>query len=62
MELEVCAPLLPSAAHSLLAVVIPVMYRNTDPVDSLASFPGRSHRQYLIAYSMLIQRGKAWEI
>jgi len=28
----------------------------------LASFPGLSHLQYLIAYSMQIQRGKAWEI
>jgi len=28
----------------------------------LASFPGRSHLQYLIAYSMQIRRGKAWEI
>ena len=30
----------------------------------LTSFPGRSHLQYLIAYStgMQIQRGKAWEI
>ena len=28
----------------------------------LASFPGRSHLQYLIAYSMQIWRGKAWEI
>jgi len=24
--------------------------------------PGRSHLQYLIAYSMQIRRGKAWEI
>ena len=31
-------------------------------VDVLASFPGRSHLQYLIAYSMQIRRGKAWEI
>jgi len=29
---------------------------------TLASFPGRSHLQYLIAYSMQIRRGKAWEI
>ena len=29
---------------------------------SVASFPGRSHLQYLIAYSMQIRRGKAWEI
>ena len=29
---------------------------------SVASFPGRSHPQYLIAYSMQIRRGKAWEI
>jgi len=28
----------------------------------VASFPGRSHLQYLIAYSMQIRRGKAWEI
>ena len=28
----------------------------------LASFPGLSHLQYLIAYSMQIQREKAWEI
>ena len=28
----------------------------------LASFPGRSHLQYLIAYSMQIRRRKAWEI
>ena len=28
----------------------------------LASFPGRSHLQYLIAYSTQIRRGKAWEI
>ena len=32
------------------------------PHDILASFPGRSHLQYLIAYSMQIRRGKAWEI
>ena len=31
-------------------------------VDSVASFPGRSHLQYLIAYSMQIRMGKAWEI
>ena len=30
--------------------------------STLASFPGRSHLQYLIAYSMQIRRGKAWEI
>jgi len=29
---------------------------------TVASFPGRSHLQYLIAYSMQIWRGKAWEI
>jgi len=29
---------------------------------SIASFPGRSHLQYLIAYSIQIWRGKAWEI
>ena len=29
---------------------------------SVASFPGRSHLKYLIAYSMQIRRGKAWEI
>jgi len=28
----------------------------------IASFPGHSHLQYLIAYSMQIQRGKAWEM
>ena len=28
----------------------------------MASFPGCSHLQYLIAYSMQIQRRKAWEI
>ena len=28
----------------------------------LASFPGYSHLQYLIACSMQIRRGKAWEI
>ena len=28
----------------------------------VASFPGRSHLQYLIAYSMQIRSGKAWEI
>ena len=28
----------------------------------VASFPGRFHLQYLIAYSMQIRRGKAWEI
>ena len=28
----------------------------------LALFPARSHLQYLIAYSMQIRRGKAWEI
>jgi len=28
----------------------------------IASFPGRSHLQYLIAYSMQIRRWKAWEI
>ena len=28
----------------------------------IASFPGRSHLQYLTAYSMHIRRGKAWEI
>ena len=28
----------------------------------VASFPGRSHLQYLIAYSTQIWRGKAWEI
>jgi len=28
----------------------------------IASFPGLSHLQYLIAYSMQIQRGEAWEI
>ena len=33
-------------------------------LDSLVPrpFPGRSHLQYLIAYSMQIRRGKAWEI
>ena len=31
-------------------------------ITGLASFPGRSHLQYLIAYSMQIRRGKAWEI
>jgi len=30
--------------------------------NNLASFPGHSHLQYLIAYSMQIRRGKAWEI
>ena len=30
--------------------------------NEVASFPGRSHLQYLIAYSMQIRRGKAWEI
>ena len=30
--------------------------------ELLASFPGRSHLQYLIAYSMQIRRGKVWEI
>jgi len=30
--------------------------------DRVASFPGRSHLQYLIAYRMQIRRGKAWEI
>ena len=29
---------------------------------AVASFPGRSHLQYLIACSMQIWRGKAWEI
>jgi len=29
---------------------------------TLASFPGHSHLQYLIAYSMQIWRGDAWEI
>jgi len=28
---------------------------------NIASFPGHSHLQYLIAYSMQIRRGKAWE-
>ena len=32
------------------------------PCVPLASFPGHSHLQYLIAYSMQIRRGKAWEI
>jgi len=31
-------------------------------VETLDSFPGHSHLQYLIAYSMQIQREKAWEI
>jgi len=31
-------------------------------VNILASFPGHSYLQYLIAYSMQIWRGKAWEI
>ena len=31
-------------------------------IDNLASFPGHSHLQYLIACSMQIWRGKAWEI
>jgi len=31
------------------------------PCVPLASFPGGSHLQYLIAYSMQIRRGKAWE-
>ena len=35
---------------------------NTEHYFHLASFPGRSHFQYLIAYSMQIRRGKAWEI
>ena len=30
--------------------------------QSLPSFPGHSHLQYLIDYSMQIRRGKAWEI
>ena len=30
--------------------------------EMLASFPSRSHLQYLIAYSMQIRRGKVWEI
>ena len=30
--------------------------------NKIASFPGRSHLQYLIAYIMQIRRGKAWEI
>ena len=29
---------------------------------SVASFPGLSHLQYLMTYSMQIRRGKAWEI
>ena len=32
------------------------------PLFYLASFPGCSHLQYLIACSMQIRRGKAWEI
>jgi len=31
-------------------------------VCDVASLPGRSHLQYLIAYSVQIRRGKAWEI
>jgi len=30
--------------------------------NNIASFPGRSHLQYLIAFSMQIRRGKAWDI
>jgi len=35
---------------------------DSETTVSLASFPGRSHLQYLIACSMQIRRGNAWEI
>jgi len=38
------------------------MFSKLYKVKTVASFPGRSHLQYLIAYSMQIQGGKAWEI
>jgi len=38
------------------------IFRSVTCLPELASFPGRSHLQYLIAYSMQIRRGKAWEI
>jgi len=31
-------------------------------ITKLALFPSHSHLQYLIAYSMQIRRGEAWEI
>ena len=37
-------------------------HMNEWTVETLASFPGRSHLQYLILYSMQIWRWKAWEI
>ena len=37
-------------------------HMNEWTLETLALFPGRSHLQYLITYSMQIRRGKAWEI
>jgi len=55
----------------LLAVLIMLFWldicchsnlQHTLAIKHVASFPGRSHFQYLITYSMQIRRGKAWEI
>jgi len=48
-----------------IVIVNIILYTQNHPCTStfcIASFPGHSHLQYLIAYSMQIQRGKAWEI
>ena len=38
----------------------PLAWRETSD-DEIASFPGRSRFQFLIAYCMQKRRGKAWE-
>ena len=51
------SPNLASVPRSLLPRIL-----RREPGTGPASFPGRSHLQYLIACRMQIRRGKVWEI
>ena len=57
-----CHPILDDSSHPLLdhTSYHPILDNSSHPLF-VASFPGLSRLQFLIAYSMQKRRGKAWE-